>query len=104
MNAYYLQVLYNKKGLQKPLNANKVLSNYLFITYIVTSKPNLISVAAGLVHILFLLKFYTHRVYNRIMNRTLYRTHQENHELQAKKNPAETGFNLLLTKRQLSAW
>ena len=38
------------------------------------------------------------------MNRTLYRTHQENHELQAKKNPAETGFNLLLTKQQLSAW
>jgi len=31
--------------------------NYLFITYIVTSKPNLISVAAGLVHIVFLLKF-----------------------------------------------
>ena len=53
MNAYYLQVLYNKKGLQKPLNANKVLSNYLFITYIVTSKPNRISVAAGVVHIIF---------------------------------------------------
>jgi len=50
MNTYYLQVLYNKKGLQKPLNANNVISNYLFITYIVTSKPNLISVAAGLVH------------------------------------------------------
>ena len=105
MNAYYLQVLYNKKGLQKPLNANKVLSNYLFITYIVTSKPKRISVAAGVVHIIFsFFKFYTHRVYNHIMNRTLYRTHQENHELQAKKNPAETGFNLLLTKRQLSAW
>ena len=53
MNAYYLQVLYNKKGLQKPLNANKVLSNYLFITYIVTSKPKRISVAAGVVHIIF---------------------------------------------------
>jgi len=53
MNTYYLQVLYNKKGLQKPLNANNVISNYLFITYIVTSKPNLISVAAGVVHIIF---------------------------------------------------
>jgi len=53
MNAYYLQVLYNKKGLQKPLNANKVISNYLFMTYIVTSKPKRISVAAGVVHIIF---------------------------------------------------
>ncbi len=29
--------------------------NYLFITYIVTSKPKRISVAAGVVHIIFLL-------------------------------------------------
>jgi hypothetical protein len=31
--------------------------NYLFITYIVTSKPKRISVAAGLVHIIILLSF-----------------------------------------------
>jgi hypothetical protein len=31
------------------------LFNYLFITYIVTSKPKRISVAAGLVHIMYLL-------------------------------------------------
>jgi len=68
MNAYYLQVLYNKKGLQKPLNANKVISNYLFITYIVTSKPKRISVAAGVVHIIIsFFKFNTHRVYNYIL-------------------------------------
>ena len=30
-------------------------TNYLFITYIVTSKPKRISVAAGLVHIVILL-------------------------------------------------
>jgi hypothetical protein len=29
------------------------------------------------------------------MYRTLYRTHQENHELQAKKNPAEAGLILV---------
>jgi hypothetical protein len=29
------------------------------------------------------------------MNRTIKRTHQENHELQAKKNPTEAGFNLV---------
>jgi hypothetical protein len=29
-------------------------TNYLFITYIVTSKPKRISVAAGVVHIIFL--------------------------------------------------
>jgi hypothetical protein len=32
--------------------------NYLFITYIVTSKPKRISVAAGLVHMLKLLNDY----------------------------------------------
>ena len=32
-----------------------VRTNYLFITYIVTSKPKRISVAAGFVHIVFLL-------------------------------------------------
>jgi hypothetical protein len=30
--------------------------NYLFITYIVTSKPKRISVAAGVVHMIFSLK------------------------------------------------
>ena len=34
---------------------NLLLSNYLFITYIVTSKPKRISVAAGVVHIINLL-------------------------------------------------
>jgi len=39
------------------------------------------------------------------MYRTLYRTHQENHELQAKKNPTEAGFNLVhFFQPQLSAW
>jgi len=32
------------------------IMNYLFITYMVTSKPKRISVAAGFVHIIFLLK------------------------------------------------
>ena len=32
--------------------------NYLFITYIVTSKPKRISVAAGVVHMIFLLYVY----------------------------------------------
>ena len=34
----------------------KQIINYLFITYMVTSKPKRISVAAGFVHIIFLLK------------------------------------------------
>ena len=34
----------------------RMVNNYLFITYIVTSKPKRISVAAGFVHIVFLLR------------------------------------------------
>ena len=43
-----------KRGV-KPLNLITVCydNHYLFITYIVISKPNLISVAAGVVHIIF---------------------------------------------------
>jgi len=49
---------YKKKKGPKPLNLVTVCydNHYLFITYIVTSKPNLISVAAGVVHIIFPLK------------------------------------------------
>jgi len=66
----------NKKGALSPQFSTNLIAicydnHYLFITYIVTSKPNLISVAAGFVHIVVLLKFYTHRVYNCIMNRTI---------------------------------
>jgi Na+/glutamate symporter len=32
---------------------SQFMNNYLFITYIVTSKPKRISVAAGVVHIIF---------------------------------------------------
>jgi len=62
---------YKKKKGPKPLNLVTVCydNHYLFITYIVTSKPNLISVAAGFVHIVVLLKFYTHHVYNYILLR-----------------------------------
>ena len=35
---------------------NLKIQTYLFITYIVTSKPKRISVAAGFVHMLILLK------------------------------------------------
>ncbi len=38
------------------INLNLKIQTYLFITYIVTSKPKRISVAAGLVHMLNLLK------------------------------------------------
>ena len=54
-NIYTLPNEVQTERLQKPLNANKVISNYLFITYIVTSKPKRISVAAGVVHIIFIL-------------------------------------------------
>lgn len=49
-----------KKGCLTAAFFNSVNANYLFITYIVTSKPKRISVAAGLVHmIIFLLvSFY----------------------------------------------
>ena len=42
-----------KKGAIAPFL--DIPKDYLFITYIVTSKPKRISVAAGLVHIMFLL-------------------------------------------------
>jgi hypothetical protein len=46
---------YKKKKGPKPLNLITVCyyNHYLFITYIVTSKPKRISVAAGVVHIIF---------------------------------------------------
>ena len=45
----------NKKGALSPQFSTNLIAichynHYLFITYIVTSKPNLISVAAGFVH------------------------------------------------------
>ncbi len=44
------QLFYTKKAvLQQPF-VNQQKANYLFITYIVTSKPKRISVAAGVVH------------------------------------------------------
>ena len=43
----------NKKARLKRAFLN--LNNYLFITYIVTSKPKRISVAAGVVHMMFIL-------------------------------------------------
>jgi len=39
------------------------LNNYLFITYIVTSKPKRISVAAGVVHMMLVLLFKLIRNY-----------------------------------------
>ena len=45
-----------KKGAIAPFF--NIRKNYLFITYIVTSKPKRISVAAGLVHIMFLLNYF----------------------------------------------
>jgi predicted metal-dependent hydrolase len=44
-----------KAALRQPFNE---LNNYLFITYIVTSKPKRISVAAGVVHIIISLSCY----------------------------------------------
>jgi hypothetical protein len=44
---------HNKKGALSPLIIYTHYTHYLFITYIVTSKPNLISVADGVVHIIF---------------------------------------------------
>jgi hypothetical protein len=67
--ALFASIIAQKKG-PKPLNLIAVCydDHYLFITYIVTSKPNLISVAAGVVHIIIsFFKFYTHRVYNCIL-------------------------------------
>jgi hypothetical protein len=51
-----MQGIISKKG-PKALSLIAVCydNHYLFITYIVTSKPNLISVAAGFVHIVVLL-------------------------------------------------
>jgi hypothetical protein len=63
----------NKKGALSPQFSTNLIAvcyynHYLFITYIVTSKPNLISVAAGDVHIIFSFsKSYTHRVYDYIL-------------------------------------
>ena len=43
-----------KRRIKHPFFVAKT-NNYLFITYIVTSKPKRISVAAGVVHIIILL-------------------------------------------------
>jgi len=47
-----------------------ILLNYLFITYIVTSKPKRISVAAGLVHMMLALNKYQAKLlaYNNLPN------------------------------------
>lgn len=47
-----------KKG-PKPLDLIAICddNHYLFITYIVTSKPNLISVADGVVHMVYILSY-----------------------------------------------
>jgi len=52
--ALFASIIAQKKG-PKPLNLIAVCydDHYLFITYIVTSKPKRISVAAGVVHIIF---------------------------------------------------
>ncbi len=47
---------YTKKGCLKQPFVNQQKANYLFITYIVTSKPKRISVAAGVVHMIISLK------------------------------------------------
>jgi hypothetical protein len=48
--------LTNKKGcLAAAFSIISVKADYLFITYIVTSKPKRISVAAGLVHMIIFL-------------------------------------------------
>jgi hypothetical protein len=46
-----------KKRARKPSKDTLPLVAYLFITYIVTSKPNLISVAAGLIHVVIAFSF-----------------------------------------------
>jgi len=99
MNAYYLQVLYNKKGLRKPLNANKVISNYLFITYIVTSKPKRISVAAGVVHIIIsFIKFNTHRVYNSILPQRFACGIRKTMNNRQRKTPPKQGLTYYIAK------
>ncbi|GDX54695.1 hypothetical protein LBMAG29_00050 [Methylophilaceae bacterium] len=66
--------IYKNKSLDKSLKALKTkkpafsglflnLNNYLFITYIVTSKPKRISVAAGVVHMMLILLFKLIRNY-----------------------------------------
>ncbi len=49
--------LYIKKGCLTAAFFISLKANYLFITYIVTSKPKRISVAVGDVHIAVLLSF-----------------------------------------------
>ncbi len=63
-HVFWLKTAYlhaNKKPSDYSLGlkyANQLV-DYLFITYIVTSKPKRISVAAGVVHIIFSLVCYT---------------------------------------------
>lgn len=52
---FIIKLVQKKAVLRQPFSIN-VSANYLFITYMVTSKPKRISVAAGLVHIIFLQK------------------------------------------------
>jgi hypothetical protein len=53
----------SRLGNPQPLITVGYPIHYLFITYIVTSKPKRISVAAGLVHIMFLLVYKVHEMY-----------------------------------------
>jgi hypothetical protein len=48
-------LLYIKKGCLAAAFFTSSKANYLFITYIVTSKPKRISVAAGVVHMIIFL-------------------------------------------------
>lgn len=70
------------------MNGRKTNSNqlpnpyYLFITYIVTSKPKRISVAAGFVHIIFSLvkSHILFSVYVNIIARITRKVNKDNHE------------------------
>ena len=71
-----------------------IANNYLFITYIVTSKPKRISVAAGLVH-MFNFSYFLYTSLCMCIHSALFYTYrnQEYHEVWVIKNPAEAGFN-----------
>ena len=54
---------YKCVALPNELGGRPAIITYLFITYIVTSKPKRISVAAGLVHIMYLLVYKVYGMY-----------------------------------------
>ena len=54
--------------------------DYLFITYIVTSKPKRISVAAGVVHMVLILKGFWLMPLSEIIHPAGYLEYKENHE------------------------